>query len=93
MAGILQVELGKRGIRAYNIDPGLIVHEAQKALLGEDNALVRIYRGAPVSLMTATIKWIVTDPEAVAMSGQTIFAQRLCKERQLVPGWPPQRTK
>ncbi|MFN8627682.1 MAG: SDR family oxidoreductase [Candidatus Binatia bacterium] len=93
MAGLLKVELGERGIRAYNVEPGLIVHESQTALLGEDNDLVRHYRGAPVSVMAAAINWLVTDPEAVALNGQTIFAQRLCKERQLVAGWPPPRDK
>lgn len=93
MAGILHVELGQRGIRAYNVEPGLIVTESQIALLGEDNDLVRHYRGAPPTVMAAAIAWLVTNPEAVAMSGQTIFAQRLCKERQLVPGWPPPRAK
>ena len=88
-AAFLKLEHGGQGIRAYNIDPGLIVHESQIALMGEDNPLVRNYRGAPVTLMNATIKWIVSDPDAAAMSGQTIYAQRLCKERRLVPGWPP----
>jgi NAD(P)-dependent dehydrogenase (short-subunit alcohol dehydrogenase family) len=93
MAGMLKVELGARGIRAYNVEPGLIVHESQKALLGEDNDLIRHYGGAPVEVMAATINWIVSDPEAVPLNGQTIFAQRLCKERPLVPGWPPARGK
>lgn len=93
MAGMLKVELGARGIRAYNVEPGLIVHESQKALLGEDNDLIRHYGGAPVEVMAATINWIVSDPEAASLNGQTIFAQRLCKERPLVPGWPPARAK
>jgi NAD(P)-dependent dehydrogenase (short-subunit alcohol dehydrogenase family) len=93
MAGMLQVELGQRGIRAYNVEPGLIVHESQIALMGEDNDLVRHYRGAPVAVMAAAVNWLLSDPEALALSGQTIFAQRLCKERQLVSGWPPPRAK
>ena len=93
MAGMLKVELAERGIRAYNVEPGLIVHESQIALMGEDNDLVRHYRGAPVAVMAAAVNWLVTSPEAIAQNGQTIFAQRLCKERQLVPGWPPPRDK
>jgi len=93
MAGLLKVELGGRGVRAYNVEPGLIVHESQVALLGADNDLVRHYRGAPVAVMAAAVNWIVTSPEAIALNGHTIFAQRLCKERQLVPGWPPPRDR
>jgi NAD(P)-dependent dehydrogenase (short-subunit alcohol dehydrogenase family) len=48
MAGMLQVEFGQRGIRAYSVEPGLIVHESETALLGADNDLVRHYGGAPV---------------------------------------------
>ena len=91
LAGILHVELHRHGIRAYNVEPGFILTESQRILLGEDSDLVRHYRGAPATVPAAVIAWLATNPEAVAMSGQTIYAQRLCKERQLVPGWPPPR--
>lgn len=93
MAGMLHIELHQRGIRAYNVEPGLILTEAQKVLFGDDSDFVRHYRGAPPAVPAAVIAWLVTDPEAVALSGQTIYAQRFCKERQLVPGWPPPRVK
>lgn len=90
MAGILHVELNGRGIRTYNVEPGLIVTEAQTVLFGADNDLVRHHRAAPPAVPAAVVAWLATHPEAVAMSGQTIYAQRFCKERQLLPGWPPQ---
>ena len=93
LAGILHVELRQRGIRAYNVEPGFVLTESQKVLLGEDNDLVRQYGGAPPTVPAAVIAWLVTNPEAMAMGGQTIYAQRFCKERQLVPGWPPPRAK
>lgn len=88
MAGMLRVELGKRGIRAYNLDPGLVLTESQKVLFGEDNDLTRTHGGAPVTVPAAVIAWLATAPEAIAMSGQTINAQPFCAERRLVPGWP-----
>ncbi|MFN8543669.1 MAG: SDR family NAD(P)-dependent oxidoreductase [Candidatus Binatia bacterium] len=91
MAGILHVELRDRGIRAYNVEPGLILTEAQKVLFGDDSDLVRHYRGAPPAVPAAVVAWLATDPEAVAMSGQTIAAQPFCKQRGLVAGWPPAR--
>jgi NAD(P)-dependent dehydrogenase (short-subunit alcohol dehydrogenase family) len=93
MAGILHVELHHRGIRTHHVEPGLIVTEAQKVLFGEASDLVRHYGGAPPAVAAAVIAWLVTDPEAEAMSGQTIFAQPFCKAKQLVPGWPPPRGK
>jgi NAD(P)-dependent dehydrogenase (short-subunit alcohol dehydrogenase family) len=89
MAGILHVELHQRGICAYNVQPGLVVTESHKVLMGEDSDIIRVHRGSPVEVSAAVITWLATNPEAVAMSGQTFFAQRFCKDRQLVPGWPP----
>jgi len=87
MAGILQVELGQRGIRAYNLDPGLVLTESQKVMFGEDNDLTRAHGGAPIIVPATVIAWLATNPEAIAMSGQTIYAQAFCAERGLVPGW------
>lgn len=88
MAGMLRVELGQRGIRAYNLDPGLVLTESQKVLFGEQNDLTRMHGGAPVTVPAAVIAWLATDPEAEAMSGQTVMAQAFCAERRLVAGWP-----
>ncbi len=93
MAGILHVELHHRGIRTYNVEPGFILTEAQKILFGEASDLVRHYRGAPPEVPAAVIAWLVTDPEAEGMSGQTIMAQPFCKTKQLLPDWPPARVK
>jgi len=88
MAGMLKVELGTRGIRAYNLDPGLVLTESQKVMFGEDSDLTRAHGGAPIIVPATVIAWLATNPEAVAMSGQTISAQPFCAERKLVPGWP-----
>lgn len=91
MAGMLHVELRERGIRAYNVEPGLILTESQEVLFGKDNDLTRHHGGAPPAVPAAVIAWLATDSEAVNMSGQTIHAQPFCKQRNLVPGWPAPR--
>ena len=71
-APLLAVELGHRGIRAYNVDPGYVDTERQQAnaaALG----LVGHYSGAPPSVPAAAIAWLVDHPEAVA-NGQTVKA-------------------
>ena len=88
MAGILQVEFGNRGVRAYNVNPGYVVTEAMRALFGEKNDLAEAHRGAPPEVPAAVIAWLASDPQAYGLAGQTINAQRLCKERDLLPGWP-----
>ena len=46
VAGILAVELGDRGVRAYNLDPGYVDTERQLAKRSA-NGLAGHYRGAP----------------------------------------------
>jgi hypothetical protein len=59
-----------------------------RALFGEKSDLDEANRGAPPEVPAAVIAWLASDPQAAALSGQTINAQRLCKERNLLPGWP-----
>ena len=88
MAGILQVELGRQGIRAYNVEPGYVVTESMRALFGEKSDFDAAYPGAPPEVPAAVVAWLASDPEAAALAGRTIDAQRLCRERDLLPGWP-----
>jgi hypothetical protein len=34
------------------------------------------------------IRWLCTAEEAIALSGENVFAQPFCKKKQLLPGWP-----
>jgi NAD(P)-dependent dehydrogenase (short-subunit alcohol dehydrogenase family) len=84
-APLLAVELGDRGIRAYNVDPGYVETERQvvnAAALG----LVGHYRGAPPSVPAAAIAWMVDHPEAFE-NGQTVRAQKLALVEDLHPDW------
>ena len=85
VAGLLNVELRDRGIRAYNVQPGFIATEriaADMAEFGFANT------GAPPDVVGAVVAWLATSPEAPAFSGKTIEAQFFCHERGLLPGWP-----
>jgi NAD(P)-dependent dehydrogenase (short-subunit alcohol dehydrogenase family) len=84
-APLLAVELGDRGILAYNVDPGYVETERQvvnAAALG----LVGHYRGAPPSVPAAAIAWMVDHPEALE-NGQTVRAQKLALVEGLHPDW------
>jgi len=87
-APLLAVELGHRGINAYNVDPGYVDTERQQvnaAALG----LAGRYSGAPPSVPAAAIAWLVEHPEAVA-NGQTVKALKTALTLQLHPDWRPQ---
>jgi NAD(P)-dependent dehydrogenase (short-subunit alcohol dehydrogenase family) len=84
-APLLAVELGDRGIRAYNVDPGYVETERQlanAAALG----LVGHYAGAPPSVPAAAIAWLVANPDR-AENGQTVKALKLALTHQLHPDW------
>jgi NAD(P)-dependent dehydrogenase (short-subunit alcohol dehydrogenase family) len=85
-APILAVELADRGIRIYNVDPGYVETERQKinaAALGLEGR----YPGAPPSVPASVIAWLATSPEAEALNGQVVLAQRFAREKGLHPEW------
>ncbi len=84
-APLLAVELGDRGIRAFNLDPGYVETERQQrnaAALG----LVGRYRGAPPSVPAAAIAWVADHTEELD-NGETVLAQKLALTRSLHPDW------
>ena len=86
LAGILAVELGQRGIRAYNLSPGFVATERIAIDMGDFG--FDADAGAPVDVVGAVAAWLVTAPEAVERSGTWIEAQVVCHELELLPGWP-----
>ncbi len=89
IAPLVAVELGDRGIRAYNVDPGYVETERQQvnaAALG----LVGHYTGAPPSVPAAAIAWLAGGPDEVE-NGQTVRAQKVALTHRLHPEWRPAR--
>ena len=85
IAGVLQVELGDKGIRAYNLSPGFVATERLAMDMGEFG--FDASKGAPAAVVGAVAAWLVTDPDARALNGQWIEAQPMCRELGLLPDW------
>jgi NAD(P)-dependent dehydrogenase (short-subunit alcohol dehydrogenase family) len=84
VAGFLAVELGDKGIRCFNVQPGLIATER----IGQDMAKFGITnQGAPMEVMGKVVRWLCTEPDADQYSGRNIEAQYFCHEKGLLPGW------
>jgi NAD(P)-dependent dehydrogenase (short-subunit alcohol dehydrogenase family) len=84
-APILAVELGARGIRAVNLDPGYV--ETERQLVNADSlGLTGRYRGAPPSVPAAAIVWLAAHPDEVD-NGSTVRGQKLALTHQLHPDW------
>jgi NAD(P)-dependent dehydrogenase (short-subunit alcohol dehydrogenase family) len=90
MAGVLKAEFGDRGVLAVNVDPGFVVTERMKAR-NSTAAYASHFRGAPPEVPGEVIGWLCDDPAGADFAGRTVYAQKLCKELGLVPGWPPPR--
>jgi len=86
LAGILALELGSRGVRAYNLSPGFIATERMAIDMGPFGFDASL--GAPADVVGAVAAWLVTDPAAEGRNGTWIEAQDLCRELGLLPGWP-----
>ena len=89
IAGILALELGDQGIRAYNLEPGFVATERiaqDMRRFGFDAA-----SGIPTDVPGAVTAWLVTDPAAAEPNGRTVHAPQVCEELGLVPGWPSTR--
>jgi NAD(P)-dependent dehydrogenase (short-subunit alcohol dehydrogenase family) len=87
IAGMIAVELGDRGINAFNLNPGFVLTErnsSKRAELG-----TQAYVGAPPSAIGAVVAWFASNPEAAAFNGMTIEGQRFALERGLCPDWRP----
>jgi NAD(P)-dependent dehydrogenase (short-subunit alcohol dehydrogenase family) len=86
LAGILAVELGDRGVRCFNLDPGFVITERMEVNAGPLGLAGR-YKGAPPSVPASVVAWLATAPEAADLNGNTIVAQRFALERGLHPDW------
>lgn len=83
-AGFLNVEYADRGLRCFNVQPGVIATER--------GALDSVQFGfgdwgAPPDVVGAVVAWLATDPQADELLGRTVEAQFICHERGLLPGW------
>jgi NAD(P)-dependent dehydrogenase (short-subunit alcohol dehydrogenase family) len=86
VAGVLAVELGPRGLRAFNVDPGFVLTE-RMTVNQQELGLEGRYRGAPPTVPAAVVRWLATSPDADAFNGQTVRAQKLALELGLHPDW------
>jgi NAD(P)-dependent dehydrogenase (short-subunit alcohol dehydrogenase family) len=87
-AGIWNAELGSKGIRAYNVQPGPVLMDRAE---GHQERREFV---APPDVVGAVIAWIATSPnEAVepylAPDGSGIHSQYACRELGLLSDWPP----
>lgn len=84
IAGFIAVELGDRGIRAFNVQPGFVATERIAIDMGDFGFDAN--RGAPAEVVGAVVAYLLGPNDLP--NGTTVQAQELAAELGLVPGWP-----
>ena len=88
IAGMLVVELGDRGIRAYNVDPGFVLTERMLDNQRRHGFEGR-YRGAPPSAIGSVVAWLAAGADKfVADAGQRLGRPG---PKGRARAWPPPR--
>ena len=87
LAGCINRELGKQGVRAYSVNPGVVATEAVTATLGDDGTLAQRYGVMSPQAIAQALLWLATDERApVATKGKGMLElQELVKTYGLAP--------
>jgi hypothetical protein len=84
MAGLVNAELGDRGVVAYNIEPGFVAYGEQ---LEQAKASYPGIEVTPPEAIGAAIAWLATDEEAHRFRNKRVHGPELCRSKGLLPGW------
>jgi NAD(P)-dependent dehydrogenase (short-subunit alcohol dehydrogenase family) len=87
LVGSLLAEYGAQGIRAFNVDPGLVLTERMSLYSDPEKSNFDPATAAPPSVVGAAVAWLVTSPQAAARQGSDVNAQELALEHNLHPEW------
>ena len=85
LAGMINREHGRQGLRAFSVNPGLVSTEAVTATLGDDGVLARRYGAMAPEAIAVALLWLATDPraQALAKGPDMIDLQPLAREQGL----------
>jgi NAD(P)-dependent dehydrogenase (short-subunit alcohol dehydrogenase family) len=89
VAGGIEAEFTDRGVRAFNVDPGNVITEKRRLQHPNDD-YERGFGSAPAEATGAVVSWLASNDEALRFAGKWIYAPKLCADRGLLPGWPPE---
>ncbi|MCU1722608.1 SDR family NAD(P)-dependent oxidoreductase [Pseudomonas sp. 5P_5.1_Bac1] len=84
LSGIVAVELGDAGVRAYTVNPGVVTTDALKATIGEKGVIALRAGSAPPEVPAAVMLWLATHEDASQYQRQTIAAQPFARKLGLL---------
>ena len=83
VAGGIEAEFARGGVRAFNVDPGNVITEKRRALRPVD-AFEGNYGSEPPEATGAVVAWLASSQEATSMVGKWIYAPKLCADLGLL---------
>ena len=87
LSGVLNIELGAQGIRAYTVNPGVVATEALKATIGDQGIAALGGAAAPPHVPAEAIVWLAKSDHAGRYVKRTDDAQKLALDQYLVENW------
>lgn len=87
LAGIINVELGSKGLRAYTLNPGVVATEALKATIGDQGIAALGGMASPAEVPAEVIFWLAHSDHAGRYTKKTVDAQRTALDHYLVDNW------
>src|SRR5258705_1404140 len=81
MAGVVAVELGDRGIRCFNLEPGFVATERVKS---RDSLAWVASRGKDPSVVGAVAAWMLRQPDGALANGSMVSADTVGRELGLL---------
>ncbi|WP_213308486.1 SDR family oxidoreductase [Paraburkholderia sacchari] len=85
MAGCLNREHGRDGIRAFSVNPGVVATQALSAALGAGGDIEKRYGAMQPEAIAAALHWLVTDARAALLAARPVMLdlQELVREHGL----------
>lgn len=87
LAGIINVELGAKGLRAYTVNPGVVTTEALKATIGDKGIAALGGMAAPPEVPAEVILWLAHYDYDGRYIKRTVDTQKLALDQYLVSNW------
>ena len=87
LSGVLNVELGSKGLRAYTVNPGVVATEALKATIGDQGIAALGGVAAPPEVPAEAILWLANSDHAGRYIKRTVDVQTLALDQYLVENW------
>ncbi|MEV0974024.1 SDR family NAD(P)-dependent oxidoreductase [Microtetraspora glauca] len=77
LAGAINAEYLKHGVRAFNLDPGFVITEAGSARGGTGSIADKGFDPTPEDASGRAIVWLVSSPDADRFLGRVIWTPKL----------------